>query len=100
METKTDFYRWLAETGGTLPEVKEYLKELSVDPMALTPRGWNMLHMAVQKGGNLEVVKYLKELGVDPMALTPRGKNMLHLAVQKGGNLEVVKYLKELGLNL
>ena len=64
METKTDFYRWLAETGGTLPEVKEYIKELGIDPMALVD-GWNMLHLAVQDGGNLEVVKYLKELGLN-----------------------------------
>ena len=97
MKAKTDFYFWLVRTGGTVQEIVKYLKDLGVDYMEKA-EGWNLLHLAVQDGGNIEVVQYLKDLGVDYMEKA-EGRNLLHLAVQDGGNIEVIQYIKELFKN-
>jgi len=88
----------LLKTGSEefLPEILQIIEEGFESDFK--KNDWNLLHLAVQDGGNPDVVDKLISAGIDPTEKI-NGRNLLHLAVQKGGNPDVVDKLISAGID-
>jgi len=89
----------LLKTGSEefLPEILQIIEEGFESDFK--KNDWNLLHLAVQDGGNPDVVDKLISAGIDPTEKDPKGWNLLHLAVQDGGNPDVVDKLISAGVD-